>query len=293
MHGMHEDTDIRNMGGLWKKMPHTAWTFLIATIAITGVLPLSGFFSKDAILAGALFSHNAAAPWAGKLAYGLGTLAAAGTAFYMTRLFALTFAGKPRTEAAAHAHESSPLMTLPLWVLAILSVVALVLGLPKVASLGHWGELFGEFTEPVFATAYERLGIEPHVALWPFLVAAAIAIGCAGLAWLMYAGAWRGAPERIARGAPGLYRFTLDKFRVDELYDAAVVRPVRGLAWTLFRLVDSFLIDGLLVNGSARLAAGLGKAFRGFQNGDAQRYAAVIAMAAAVLLVWSVFGGAR
>jgi NADH-quinone oxidoreductase subunit L len=293
MHGMHEDTDIRNMGGLWKKMPHTAWTFLIATIAITGVLPLSGFFSKDAILAGALFSHNAAAPWAGKLAYALGTLAAAGTAFYMTRLFALTFAGKPRTDAAAHAHESSPLMTLPLWVLAILSVVALVLGLPKVASLGHWGELFGEFTEPVFATAYERLGIEPHVALWPFLVAAAIAIGCAALAWLMYAGAWRGAPERIANGAPGLYRFTLDKFRVDELYDAAVVRPVRGLAWTLFRLVDSFLIDGLLVNGSARLAAGLGKAFRGFQNGDAQRYAAVIAMAAAVLLVWSVFGGAR
>ncbi|HET9599386.1 MAG TPA: NADH-quinone oxidoreductase subunit L [Anaeromyxobacteraceae bacterium] len=295
MHGMHEDTDIRNMGGLWRKMPHTAWTFLIATIAITGVLPLSGFFSKDAILAGALFSHNAAVPWAGKLAYALGTLAAAGTAFYMTRLFALTFAGKPRTEAAAHAHESSPLMYVPLWVLAGLSVVALVLGLPKVAAFGHWGEVFGEFTEPVFAQAYERLGVEPHVALWPFLVAAAIAIGCAALAWAMYAGAWRGTPEKVVQAAPGLYRFTLDKFRVDELYDLFVVKPIRGVAWTLWRVVDSFIIDGLLVNGSARLAAGLGKAFRVVQNGDAQRYAAVMALAAAGILfwVWVGVGGTR
>jgi NADH-quinone oxidoreductase subunit L len=290
MHGMHDDTDIRNMGGLWAKMPHTAWTFLIATIAITGALPLSGFFSKDAILAGALFSHNAAVPWAGKLAYALGSLAAAGTAFYMTRLFALTFAGKPRTEAAAHAHESSPLMTGPLWVLAILSVVALVLGLPKVAAFGHWGEVFGEFTEPVFAQAYERLGVEPHVALWPFLVAAAIAIACAALAWLMYAGAWRGTPEKVVQAAPGLYRFTLDKFRVDELYDLVVVKPVRGAAWTLWRVVDTFLIDGVLVNGSARLAAGLGKALRVVQNGDAQRYAAVMALAAAGILLWTWLG---
>jgi NADH-quinone oxidoreductase subunit L len=290
MHGMQEDTDIRNMGGLWKKMPHTAWTFLVATIAITGVLPLSGFFSKDAILAGALFSHNAAAPWAGTVAYLLGTLAAAGTAFYMTRLFALTFAGAPRTDAAAHAHESSPLMTVPLWILAGLSVVALLLGLPKVEAFGHLGEVFGEFTEPVFGQAYERLGVEPHVALWPFLVAAAIAIGCAGLAWRMYAGSWRGVPERFAEAVPGLYRFTLDKFRVDELYDLFIVKPIRGAAWTLWRVVDTFLIDGVLVNGSAKLAGALGKLFRVVQNGDAQRYAAVMALAAAAILLWTVLG---
>jgi NADH-quinone oxidoreductase subunit L len=233
---------------------------------------------------------NAAAPWVGPAAYWIGSLAALGTAFYMTRLFALTFAGKPRTETAAHAHESSPLMTGPLWVLAGLSVVALVLGLPKVAAFGHWGEVFGEFTEPVFAQAYERLGVEPHVALWPFLVAAAIAIGCAALAWAMYAGAWRGTPEKVVQAAPGLYRFTLDKFRVDELYDVLVVKPVRGAAWTLWRLVDSFLIDGVLVNGTARLAAGLGKAFRVVQNGDVQRYAAVMALAAAGILLWTWLG---
>jgi len=293
MHGMHEDTDIRNMGGLWKKMPHTAKTFLVATLAITGIVPLSGFFSKDAILAGALFSENHALPWAGKLAYVLGTLAAAGTAFYMMRLFALTFAGKPRTPAAEHAHESSPVMTGPLWALAILSIVALVLGLPRFEVFGHWGELFGEFMHPVFAQATELLGVEEHVALWPFAVAWGIALVFGGVAWQMYAGAWRGAPERFARAAPALYRFTLDKFRVDELYDLLVVRPVRGIAWALWRFVDAFLIDGVLVNGSARLAGFLGRAFRVVQNGDAQRYAAVMAVAAAVILWTALRVGGR
>ena len=289
MHGMHEDTDIRNMGGLWSKMPHTAKTFGIATLAITGIVPLSGFFSKDAILAGALFSENHAYPWVGKAAYVLGTLAAAGTAFYMVRCFALTFADKPRTEAAKHAHESSPLMTVPLWVLAILSVVALVLGLPKFEVFGHWGEVFGEFMHPVFAQAGEVLGEHEHVVLWPFLVAWGVAVAMGWLAWQMYAGAWRGVPERFTRALPGLYRFTLDKFRVDEVYDVFPIGFVRGLAWWLWRLVDAFAIDGVLVNGVARFCGSLARTFRVFQNGDAQRYAAVIAIAAAVIL-WTVVG---
>ena len=292
MHGMHEDTDIRNMGGLWSKMPHTAKTFGIATLAITGIVPLSGFFSKDAILAGALFSTNHAYPWVGVTAYALGTIAAAGTAFYMVRCFALTFAGKPRTEVAAHAHESSPIMTVPLWVLAVLSVVAIVLGLPKVEAFGHWGEVFGEFLHPVFAQAGEVLGEhEEHVVLWPFLVAWGIAVAMGGLAWQMYAGAWRGAPEKITRAFPALYRFTLDKFRVDELYDVFPIGFVRSLAYWLWRVVDAFLIDGVLVNGVARFTGFLGRGFRVFQNGDAQRYAAVMAMAAAVILLWTVYGG--
>ncbi len=289
MHGMGDDTDIRNMGGLWKKMPHTAWTFLIATIAITGVLPLSGFFSKDAILAGALFSHNPAAPWAGGVAYALGMVAAAGTAFYMTRLFALTFAGTPRTDAARHAHESSPVMTVPLWILAALSVLGLFLGLPRFPSLGSLGELFGTFVHPVFAQAGAVIGGEEHLALWPFAVAWLVAAIFAGLAWAMYAGAWREAPERFVRGFPGLFRLTRDKFRVDELYDAVVVRTVRGLAHGLWRVVDVFIIDGI-VNGVGKLAGALSRLFRGVQNGDVQRYAAIMAVAAAVIL-WTVFGG--
>jgi NADH-quinone oxidoreductase subunit L len=292
MHGMHEDTDIRNMGGLWRKMPSTAMTFAVATLAITGIVPLSGFFSKDAILAGALFSENHAVPWAGKVAYVLGTVAAAGTAFYMVRLFALTFAGKPRTEAAEHAHESSPVMTVPLWILAALSVVALVLGLPRFEVFGHWGEVFEEFEHPVFAQASAVIGVHEHAVLWPFLVAFAIAVVCGGVAWKMYAGAWRDAPERIARAFPALYRFTLDKFRVDELYDFVLVRPLRAIAWGLWRFVDAFLIDGVLVNGSARLAGFFGGVFRLVQNGDVQRYAALMAIAAAVIL-WTVLGGGR
>ena len=288
MHGMHEDTDIRNMGGLWTKMPHTAKTFAIATLAITGIVPLSGFFSKDAILAGALFSENHALPWAGKAAYLLGTIAAAGTAFYMVRVFALTFAGKPRSEAAQHAHESSPVMYLPLWALAILSVVALVFGLPRVEALGHWGEVFGEFMHPVFAQALGVLRVEEHLAAWPFIVAWLVAVACGGLGWAMYAGAWRGAPERIARTFPALYGFTRDKFRVDELYDLFVIKPLRGIAWGLWRFVDTILVDGT-VNLVAAVAAALGRAFRLVQNGDAQRYAALMAIAAAAIL-WSVLG---
>jgi NADH-quinone oxidoreductase subunit L len=289
MHGMHEDTDIRNMGGLWSKMPDTAKTFLIATIAITGVLPLSGFFSKDAILAGALFSHNAAWPAVGKIAYLLGTLAAAGTAFYMTRLFVLTFVGKPRTAKAEHAHESSPLMTVPLWVLAILSIVTLVLGLPAFPALGGAGEIFGHFVHPVFGDALERLGIEEHAALWPFVVAWLVAVAMTGLAWSMYAGGMRELPEKLERQFRGLYSFTFDKFRVDELYEVLVIQPVKTLAYFLWRVGDAFLIDGVLVNGVARSFGFLSRAFRFVQNGDVQRYAAIMAVGAAVIL-WTVLG---
>ena len=289
MHGMADDTDIRNMGGLAKKMPDTARTFLIATLAITGIVPLSGFFSKDAVLAGALFSHNAAWPQAGLVAYVLGTLAAAGTSFYMVRLYALTFVGKPRSAKAEHAHESSKLMTVPLWVLAILSVVALFLGLPEIHSLGELGEVFKRFTEPVFAQANETLGAEGHHALWPFAAAWVIAVVFGGVAWAMYAGGLQNVPEAFATRFRGTYRLVQDKFRIDELYEVLVIEPVKRTAYWLWRVGDAFLIDGVLVNGAAKTADFLSKAFRFVQNGDIQRYVAIMAAAAAVIL-WTVLG---
>jgi len=289
MHGMQDDTNIQNMGGLWKKMPHTAWTFLIATFAITGVVPLSGFFSKDAILAGAFYAHNAAWPAVGKIAYALGAITAAGTAFYMTRLFALTFAGAPRTKVAEHAHESAPAMTVPLWILAFLSVVAAVLALPPAVVGHHWGELFQQFTMPVFGRAYEILGIEEHTALWPFAVAWVLAIVPAALAWSMYAGGLRGVPDRLAAAFPAAYRFVYDKFRVDELYGAILLRPLRTVADALFAVVDRFAIEGILVNGIPKALNGVADVLRSAQNGQIQRYAAVLAVTAAVLL-WVVLG---
>jgi NADH-quinone oxidoreductase subunit L len=288
MHGMQDDTDIRNMGGLWKKMPWTALTFGISTLAITGFVPLSGFFSKDAILHLDHESHNVAWPAVGNVAYILGSLAALGTAFYMSRLFFLTFMGKPRTHVAEHAHESSPVMWVPLAILAFLAVVALWLGLPGI-------EPFEHFTHPVFAAGTERLIATGHfhheegVALSPFVIAWIIAAAGTGVAYLMYVGALRELPAKLAATFPGVYQFAVDKFRVDELYAAVILEPVKLLAYGLWRIVDVFAIDGFLVTVLARGTAWVSSVVRLAQNGDVQRYAALMAMAAAVIL-WSVIG---
>jgi NADH-quinone oxidoreductase subunit L len=296
MHGMGDDTDIRNMGGLWKKMPQTALTFLIATIAATGILPLSGFFSKDGILAGAHGSVNAAYPWAGPAAYWIGTAAALGTAFYMTRLFALTFLGKPRTHAAEHAHESSPLMYLPLWVLAIAAIVAAILGLPALHGIPEQlQDVFGKYTEPVFGFATERLkevghlAREPHESIGPFAFAWLVAAVGTAIAYAMYVSGATALPRKLADTFPATYRFVLDKFRVDELYAVLVLEPFRYLSYVLWRIVDVQVIDGLLVNGVANAIAWVSRFARMAQNGDVQRYAAIMAVAAAVILL-SVLG---
>jgi len=289
MHAMHDDLDIRNMGGLWKRMPSTAWTFLVATLAITGIFPLSGFFSKDGILSGALISHNAAWPAVGKVAYLLGTVAAAGTSFYMVRAFALAFAGKARTRTAEHAHESPPAMTVPLWILAFLSVVAAFLGLP-VALAGHtFGEVFARFTQPVFEHAYEVLHVEEPEALWPYALAWLVAIVPGVLGWEMYAGRLRGFPDRFVAAVPRFYRLVADKFRVDELYDAVIIRPLKVVSEVLLKVVDRFAIEGIFVNGVPRAIYAVGDTLRSWQNGNLQRYAAAIAIATAAIL-WAVLG---
>jgi NADH-quinone oxidoreductase subunit L len=290
MHGMGDETDIRKMGGLSSKMPHTHWTFLTATIAATGILPLSGYWSKDAILGNALFSSNPVWHEVGPIAYALGSLAALGTAFYMTRLYWLTFRGQPRTHAAEHAHESSFAMTVPLMVLAVLAVVALILGLP-----GHLpvSELFQHYLEPVFAAGTERLHSVGHFhagahPAWPYYAAWAIAFVGTLIGWVLYQGGLGGAPARWAAAWPWTYRFMLDKFRVDELYEAVVVGPLKTAAAVLWRVVDVFIIDGT-VNGVAKVAGLIGSVTRLTQNGDVQRYAAVMAIAAAAIL-WTVLG---
>jgi NADH-quinone oxidoreductase subunit L len=291
MHGMGDETDIRKMGGLARKMPMTALTFGISTLAITGFVPLSGFWSKDAILGNALFSHNHAWPAVGTIAYALGTTAALGTAFYMSRLFFLTFVGKPRTHAAEHAHESSPVMTIPLLVLALLAIVAVWLALP----LHDPGPRFQQFTASVFGAGTQRLldvghfhaGAHPA---WPYFAAWAVAALGTVVAWLMYAGAAITLPARLAAAFPRLYQFAYDKFRVDELYEHVILQPVRSTAYVLWRVVDVLIIDGLFVNGIARFVGMLGGVLRLAQNGDVQRYAAIMAMAAAVIL-WTVLGG--
>jgi NADH-quinone oxidoreductase subunit L len=286
MHGMGDETDIRKMGGLAGKMPHTHWTFLVATIAATGIIPLSGFWSKDAILGNALFSSNPVWHQVGPIAYAIGALAALGTAFYMTRLYWLTFRGKPRTPAAEHAHESSLVMTVPLMILAVLAAAALILGLP-----GHWpvSELFAHYIAPVFAPGTERLLAVGHLhagehPAWPYYAAWLIAFGGTLVGVLMYGAGLTRLPATLASALPRTYRLMVDKFRVDELYAAAILRPLQATAHGLWRVVDVFLIDGLLVNGVSRLVGFFGSVARLAQNGDVQRYAAFMALAAAAIL---------
>jgi len=177
-------------------------------------------------------------------------------------------------------------MTVPLMVLALLAVVAAILGLP-----GHTpvSELFAHYIAPVFAAGTERLHQIGHFhegahPAWPFFAASALAVAGTIVAFLMYAGGWRDLPARLASAFPRTYRLAVDKFRVDELYEALVVRPLRGLAYGLWRVVDVFVIDGVLVNGVARAVGSLGSVIRLAQNGDVQRYAAMMAVAAAVIL---------
>jgi NADH-quinone oxidoreductase subunit L len=286
MHGMGDETDIRKMGGLAKKMPHTHWTFLVATIAATGIIPLSGFWSKDAILGNALFSSNPAWHQVGPIAWAIGSLAALGTAFYMTRLYWLTFQGKPRTHAAEHAHESSLVMTVPLMVLAVLAAAGLILGLPGHSAVS---ELYARFVEPVFAPGTEQLHRVGHFHAgahppWPYFAAWGIGLVGTVIAFLMYGRGWTRLPAALAGALPRTYQLMVDKFRVDELYAAVVIEPLQSLARGLWRVVDVFLIDGLLVNGVARLVGFFGSVARLAQDGDLQRYAAFMALAAAAIL---------
>jgi len=296
IHGLHGEQDIQKMGGLRKYMPSTRTTFLVATVAITGILPISGFFSKDEILGQALhtraFSFLTLTPngsahltWLGPLVYAVGSFAAFLTSFYMWRCYFLTFSGEYRGPESVHPHESSSVMTLPLWILAALSVVGLVLGLPQAwvhgTGLQHW--TWEHFSEGVFSRP--RGGAPEEFS--PYLgYGIALIVGWAGWAcsYALFFKRGLAGDELLTARVHGLRRALANKLYVDELYDFVVVRPFWALARGLFRVVDATLIDGVFVNGIPALIAWVGAMARRFQNGDVQRYLAVTALGVAALL---------
>ncbi len=283
IHGLADNQDIRTMGGLRKHMPHTAWTFLIATIAITGVLPFSGFWSKDGILHDAFESPSLAAiaPWLGPLLYIIGTVAAFGTAFYMFRLYYLTFEGEYRGKV--HPHEAPPTMTIPLWILAIGSIAAAGLAFPL-------GDSFWErFLAPAVAHYGPEMATHAALPVWPFAVAVAVAWSGFGLAWLMY-GKGMPTPESdpYFLKLPAFAKLTANKFYVDEIYQTAIIKPLWRFAKWLHKWVDAFAIDRVFVNGAAQVTEFFAKVLSPAENGDLSRYAAVTALAVAGLLIWAV-----
>src|SRR6266404_1616763 len=249
IHAMSGEQDIRKMGGLWDKIPNTAKTFAVATLAIAGAPPLAGFFSKDEIL-GQAFDRFF-------LLWIVGLITAGLTAFYMARLFFLTFFGYCRADehTEKHIHESPRAMIVPLMILAGLSIIGGWIGWPEVFG----GEnRFERFLDPVLVGVMPETGavkIAHHAfAKEILLMVASLAIVGAGF-WLAYEFycSKRIAPELVAGRRPVLYRLLLHKYYVDEIYDAAVVERTKNLG-TLLGRFDANVIDGVGVDGAGWLA---------------------------------------
>lgn len=281
IHAMHEQQDIREYGGLKKYMPITYITFLLAALAISGFPGFSGFFSKDEIL---WFSYAN-----GNLFYwALGAFTAILTAFYMFRLVSLTFYGKERFGSDKHPHESPKVMTVPLMVLAFLSVVGGFIGVPEVFS-GKHGNLFHTWLEPVFEPAQRKLmhvGMHSHTEEI-LLMTISIILALTGIyaAFVIYTKRQEIA-EKTANMFKGLYNLLLNKYFVDEVYDATVVNPIKKVSESvLWQFTDVKIIDGA-VNGTAKLIDYLSGVLKKLQNGLTQVYALSMVIGIAVVLFW-------
>ncbi len=283
-HSHNDAQDMRNMGGLKQYMPVTFWLMLIATLAISGIPPFSGFFSKDEILAAAFARGETSRVY--YLFYGMGVLAALLTAFYMARLMAMTFLGPNRTgeQERQHLHDAPWVMTGPLVVLGVLSAIGGLLNLPPLvggsAALERW-------IEPVTAPAAANYRLEmPHGQTELFLVGAAVLIGALGLV-----AGWRSTlrrPTLPAAEAPadtGIGRVLLHKYYVDEIYNALIVRPIVLLSrYVLWKGVDQGVVDGAAVNGTARLSRGLGWLGSRLQTGQVGVYVVLFLVGAIWIL---------
>lgn len=284
IHGMHEEQDIQKMGGLKKYMPTTYKTFLIGTLAISGIPFFSGFFSKDEIL------------WMGFLngspiLWGVGALAAFTTAFYMWRLTTLTFLGEERFDHHhIHPHESPATMTIPLIVLAVLSALGGFLGVPHVIGHAiHMPNLLEGWLEPIFArgTSFLPHHEGEHTMLEWGLMGASTVIAIAGivLAKSIYSKGTATADGMVAR-FKGLYTLLWKKYYVDEIYHLAIVGPILALSRDfLWKVFDVKIIDGV-VNGSASLVGAGSSALRRIQSGVAQNYALLMMIGIIMMLAW-------
>jgi len=290
IHAVGGEQDMRKMGGLRKKIPVTYWTMLAATLAIAGFPPFAGFFSKDEILASTF-----AGPYANTILYGIGLAGALLTAFYMFRLIFLTFFGEAHyDEHKVHVHESPKNMLVPLVILAILATVGGWFAAPK-----FWGgqDYFHNFLDPVFAASDKltpalELSEEAAHTLELELSGVAVLIALIGffVAWWFYIRK-PGTAEKLAERMHGAYTLVLNKYYVDEIYLALIVRPLLWVSTNvLWHVVDEGIIDGT-VNGTGRVAREAGGQLRELQSGNARSYATWVVIGAvgvtAVLLgVW-------
>ncbi|MFZ4655982.1 MAG: NADH-quinone oxidoreductase subunit L [Caldilineaceae bacterium] len=271
MHATHGELDIRKMGGLRNKMPTTYLTFAIGAAALAGTPFLSGFFSKDAILA-ATMAHN-------PVLYVIGLFTALLTAFYSARAVFVPFWGTPRDKHLyEHAHESPALMTIPLWILAGFSVIAGLFNLPFILTLEHWLEpALGYHKAPPLAV--ELAGFLLSALVWGAGLALAHGMYVGGKAWA----------KQIVEPFKPLQPLVENKWYVDEIYMMIIINPLRELANWFAKTVDKWGIDGL-VNGAGKVSLLVGDQVRYLQNGAVPTYALSIFIGVAVVVVYFVFG---
>ncbi len=281
IHAMGGEQNMQHMGGLSKKIRWTYLTMLTATLAIAGFPPLAGFFSKDSILLNAYQSEHG-----GRVLYAIGLLTALLTSFYMFRLIFLTFHGKPRyDEHKVHVHESPKSMLVPLMILAVLSIIGGWMAAPA-----FWGspDYFAKFLEPVFAQSSvgnaEAAEATAHALETPLAVVAVVTalLGFAVAFWLYLK--QPGKPEALAKSMRGVYTTLLNKYYVDEMYAALIVKPLLWISHSvLWQTVDVRAIDGT-VNGIADGATDIGDGVRHAQSGNTRSYAVWVVIGALVII---------
>ncbi|HYL33188.1 MAG TPA: NADH-quinone oxidoreductase subunit L [Stellaceae bacterium] len=282
IHAMSGEQDMRKMGGLRSLIPATYVLMWIGSLALGGIWPFAGYYSKDTILE----ASWAAGTDVGHYAYWLGTFAAFLTAFYSWRLIFMTFHGKPRAtrEVMAHVHESPPVMILPLVVLAAGALFAGMIGY-------HW--LVGEGREAFWGDSilvlpgHDTVGGAEHVPFWVSKLPLAMGIAGIFIAWVAYI-VNTGIPAWFAHYFRPIYLFLLNKWYVDELYDAVIVRPAMWFGVRLWKDGDGAVIDGFGPDGFAKMTRGMAAVLSRFQTGYLYHYVFAMFVGAVVLVSWYV-----
>jgi NADH-quinone oxidoreductase subunit L len=286
MHAMSGSGDITTMGGLRKKLPWTHGVFVVCWLAICGIV-FSGFLSKDSIISGA-FDAKALKDfaWVGNAASITLSVAALGTAFYMSRLYFLVFSGESRAshEVQHHIHESPGSMVGPLVVLAIGAALGGFVGLPG-GLFDHpdWN-LFDRELSPVLGP---EVDVSAFTEVSVMIGATVLALVGIGFAWIFYGGGYRQPARWFAATFPRLVKLARDKFRIDELYQFLFIRPIKRISQAIYFVVDRVLIDKIMVGLPAALVDFFGRLSRNVQSGDGQRYMAVFAIGAAGIVFFS------
>ncbi len=283
IHAMSDEQDMRKMGGIWRMVPVTYVLMWIGNLALAGIFPFSGFFSKDIILESAFASHTGL----GMYAFGLGILAAFLTALYSWRLLFLTFHGKPRADekVMAHVHEAPAIMWVPLVGLAIGAIVIGYLMLPMVATdIDFWG------TSILVLPIHNALEEAHHVDFWVKALPMAVGVLGIGSAFLFYV-LKPELPGLLATRARPVYLFLLNKWYFDELYDFLFVRSVKYLGHNLWKQGDGAVIDGIGPDGIAAATLSVARRAVKLQSGYVYHYAFAMLLGLAAIVTWFLIAG--